>query len=68
MQNLYSKLVNAVALIDEYASSSDEGISSEIRSAVYRLILDQAVDALKNLANSDKLADLLFRRDYSDDE
>ena len=59
---------SADEFIDEYASSSDEGISSAIRSAVYRLILDQAVDALKNLANSDKLADALFRGDYSDEE
>lgn len=38
------------------------------QSAVYRLILDQALDALNNLANSDKLADLLFRGDYSDED
>lgn len=59
---------SADEFIAEYASSSDEGISSVIQSAVYRLILDQAVDALKNLANSDKLVDLLFRGNYSDEE
>ena len=54
--------------IAENVSSSDEGISSAIQSALHQLVLNQAVDALKNLANSDKLADLLFRGDYSDEE
>ena len=54
--------------IAENVSSSDVGISSAIQSALHQLVLNQAVDALKNLANSDKLADLLFRGDYSDEE
>lgn len=45
-------------LIDEYVaevtSSSDEGISSTIASALYQMILNQAVDAIKKLANSPK--------------
>ncbi|MCM1167242.1 MAG: ATP-binding cassette domain-containing protein [Lachnospiraceae bacterium] len=44
-----------------------EVISSAIQSAVYRLILDQAVDAMKSLACSDTLADALFRGGYNDD-
>lgn len=58
---------SADEFVAEYGSSSDEGISSAIRSAVYRLILDQAVDAMKCLANSDRLVDALFRGDYCDD-
>ncbi len=42
--------------VDEYVaditSSSDEGISSTIASALYQIILNQAVDAIKKLANS----------------
>ena len=44
--------------IDEYVadvtSSSDEEISSAIASALYQMILNQAVDAIKKLANSPK--------------
>ncbi len=44
--------------IDEYivdvTSSSDEGISSAIAGALYQMILNQAVDAIKKLANSPK--------------
>ncbi|MCM1276739.1 MAG: helix-turn-helix transcriptional regulator [Lachnospiraceae bacterium] len=58
---------SADEFVAEYGSSSDEGISSAIQSAVYRLILDQAVDAMKNLACSDTLADALFRGDYYDE-
>ncbi len=44
------------------------GFPSVIQSAVYRFILDQAVDVQENLANSDKLSDAHFRGDYSDDD
>lgn len=44
--------------IDEYVaevtSSSDEGISSAIHNAMYQIILNQAVDAIKKLAISPK--------------
>lgn len=38
--------------IAELTSSSDEGITSAIRGAVYQMILNQAVDAIKKLQNS----------------
>ncbi len=44
--------------IAEYASSSDEGISSAIQSALYQLILNQAVAALKN--GVDEMLDVLY--------
>lgn len=44
--------------IAEYASSSDEGISSAIQSALYQLILNQAVTALKN--GVDEMVDVLY--------
>lgn len=44
--------------VDEFVadmtSSSDEGISSAIASALYQMILNQAIDAIKKLANSPK--------------
>ncbi len=44
--------------IAEYASSSYEGISSAIQSALYQLILNQAVTALKN--GVDEMVDVLY--------
>lgn len=38
--------------IMEMTSSSDEGISSSITSALYQMILNQTIDAIKRLANS----------------
>lgn len=42
----------------EYVSSSDEGISSTIQDALYLLILNQAITALKNGAN--EMLDVLY--------
>lgn len=44
--------------IAEYASSSDERISSAIQSALYQLILNQAVTALKN--GVDEMLDVFY--------
>lgn len=45
----YSSLDEYVA---EMTTSSDEGISSAIASALYQIILNQTIDAIKKLANS----------------
>ena len=70
--NAVCRYLDHYKTIDDYiadvTSSSDEGITDSIREAFYRLILDQAVDALKNLANSAKLVDAMFRGIYSDEE
>ena len=46
--------VSTAKSLDEYiaeiTSSSDEGITSSIRDAMYQLVLNQAVEALKDLA------------------
>lgn len=45
----YSSLDEYVA---EMTTSSDDGISSAIASALYQIILNQTIDAIKKLANS----------------
>ncbi len=42
----------------EYVSSGDEGISSAIHNALYQLILNQAITALKN--GADEMLDVLY--------
>jgi len=42
----------------EYVSSGDEGIASAIHNALYQLILNQAITALKN--GADEMLDVLY--------
>lgn len=54
--NAVCRYLDRYKTLDEYiaeiTSSSDEGITSSIRDAMYQLVLNQAVDALKGLEMS----------------
>lgn len=60
--NAVVRYLNRYSTYDEYlaesVSSSDEGISSAIQNALRRLILDQAITALKN--GVDAMLDVLY--------
>lgn len=65
--NAVCRYLDRYKTVDEYTaeatSSSDEGISGSIREAMYQLVLNQAVDALRDL---EKCSAGLFKQELKD--